>query len=74
MTNEQDAGGGLEHVANMAGLIGAVAAIVATAALGLVLTEPLTIVDAIATGEISPLVRGLAEVIYETMVSLLRYL
>jgi hypothetical protein len=39
-----------------------------------VLTEPVTIVNAIATGEISPLVRQLAEVIYKTMVGLLDYL
>jgi uncharacterized membrane protein len=74
MTNEQGADGALDRVASMAGLIGAVAAVVAATVIWLVLTEPVTIVNAIATGEISPLVRQLAEVIYKTMVGLLDYL
>ena len=74
MTNEQDAGRGFNHVATIAVLISVLAAIVATAAIGLVLTEPVTIINAADTGEISPLVRGLAQVIFETMASLFGYL
>lgn len=74
MTNEQDTDRGLNHIASIAGLIGVVAAIVAGSAIWLVLTEPVTIVNAVDTGEISPFVRQLAEVIYATMAGVLDYL
>jgi len=74
MTYEQDADRGLDHVASIAGLIGVVAAIVAAAAIRLMLTKPMAITNAVATGETSPLVRQLAEVIYKTMAGLLDYL
>ena len=74
MTNEQDAGRGLNYVASIAGPIGVGAAIVAAAAIWLVLTKPVTIAHAVDSGEIFPLVRQLAEVIYETMAGLLDYL
>ena len=74
MTNEQDPDRGLNHVASIAGLIGVVAAIVAGSAIWLVLTEPVAIVNAVDTGEISPLVRQLAAVIYATMARVIDYL
>jgi hypothetical protein len=74
MTNEHDAGRGLNRAASVAGLIGVIAALVAAAAIWLVLTEPVTIANAVDTGEISPLVRRLAAVVFETMAGLLRYL
>ena len=74
MTNEQDAGPNLNHLASIAGLIGVAAAIVAGAAIWLVLTEPVTIVNAVDTGEVSTLVRELAQVIYDAMAGLLDYL
>ena len=74
MTNEQDVDRGLNYVASIAGPIGVVAAIVAGAAIWLVLTEPLTIANAVGSGEISMLVRQLAQVIYEAMAGLLDYL
>jgi len=74
MTNEQDAGPNLNHLASIAGLIGVAAAIVAAAAIWLMLTEPLTLANAIGRGEISPLVRQFAQVIYEMMAGLLDYL
>ena len=74
MTNEHVAGPGLNRCASIAGLIGVVAAIVAAATIWLVLTEPVTVANAVGTGEISPLARQLAEVIYETMAGLLSYL
>jgi hypothetical protein len=72
--SEQAADRGFDRVASVAGLIGVVAAIVAAAAIWLVLTEPVTIANAIDTGEIAPLVHQLAEVIYRTMAGLLDYL
>jgi hypothetical protein len=74
MTNEQDADRGLDVVASVTVLIGLVAAIVAAAAIWLLLTEPVTLADAVDTGEIFPLVRQLAEVIYTAMAGLLHYL
>ena len=62
------------HIASMAGLIGVAAAIVAAVAVWLVLTEPVTIANAVDTGEIAPLVRLLAKAIYEAMAGLLDYL
>ena len=73
MTNEH-ADRVLNQVTSVAGLIGVVAAIVAGAAVWLVLTEPLSIANAAETGEIAPLVRQLAQVLYETMAGLLDYL
>ena len=74
MTNEQDAGPNLNHLASIAGLIGVAAAIVAGAAIWLVLTDPVTIVNAVDTGEVSTLVRQLAQVVYDAMAGLLDYL
>jgi NCAIR mutase (PurE)-related protein len=74
MTHEHDSGRGLSLVANVAGMIGVVAAIIAAAVIWLVLTEPVTIVNAVDAGEISPLVSQLAEVIYKTVIGLLDYL
>jgi hypothetical protein len=74
MTHEQDADRGLNHVASIAALIGVAAAIAAGSAIWLVLTEPVTIVNAVHTGEISTLVRQLAQVFYEAMAGLLDYL
>ena len=74
MTNEQVTDSGLNTVASLVGLIGIVAAIVAAAAIWLVLTDPITVASAADTGEIFPLVRQLAEVIYKTMAGLLAYL
>lgn len=65
---------GLSRVASVAVLIGIVAAVVAAAAIWLVLTDPVTIANAVDTGEISPLVRQLAEVIYNALAGLLNYL
>ena len=74
MTNEPDVDRGLNHVARIAGLVAVTAVFVAAAAIRLLLTEPMTIAAAVDTGEISPLLRQLAEVVYKTMADLLDYL
>jgi hypothetical protein len=74
MTDELDAARGLNRAAGVASIVGVVAALVAAAAIWLVLTDPVTIANAVDTGEISPLVRRRAAVVYEAMASLLRYL
>lgn len=55
-------------------LIGLVAAVMAGATIWLLLTDPVTVANAIDTGEISPLVRQLAEVLYNALSGLLEYL
>jgi len=69
---DPDASG--SRVASVAVLIGMVAAIVAGATIWLVLTDPVTVATAVETGEVSPLVRQLADVLYNAIVGLLDYL
>ena len=65
---------GTDRVTSVAVLIGIVAAIVASATIWLVLTDPVTVANAVNEGEISPLVRQLADIIYKALAGLLDYL
>ena len=65
---------GADRVTSVAVLIGVVAAIVASATIWLVLTDPVTVANAVNEGEISPLVRQLADIIYKALAGLLDYL
>ncbi|MPY88436.1 MAG: hypothetical protein GEU99_10970 [Luteitalea sp.] len=47
---------------------------VAGATIWLVLTDPVTVADSVAKGDVSPLARALAQVLYDAMRSLLEYL
>ena len=49
-------------------------AIVAAATIWLTLTDPVTVADAVDTGQVSPLVRQLASVLYGALSGLLKYL
>ena len=69
-----NADGRVGHVISVAVLIGVVAAVIAAATIWLLLTDPVTVANAVDQGEISPLVRQLAEVIYNALASLLDYL
>jgi len=62
------------RVASVAMLIGVLASVVAAATIWLLLTDPITVATAVETGEVSPLVRQLADVIYNAIVGLLDYL
>jgi len=64
----------VERVTSVAVLIGIVAAIVASATIWLVLTDPVTVANAVNEGEVSPLVRQLADIIYRALSGLLDYL
>jgi hypothetical protein len=61
-------------IASIAVLIGVSAAIIAGATIWLMLTDPITVANAVDEGEITPLVRSLAEVIYDALARLLDYL
>jgi hypothetical protein len=65
---------GLDRVTSVGVLIGVVAAIIAGATIWLLITDPVTVANAIEEGEISPLARRLAEVLYSAIAGLLAYL
>jgi flagellar basal body-associated protein FliL len=63
-----------DRVISIGVLIGVVAAVIAGATIWLLLTDPVTVANAVDTGELSPLVTQLAEVIYNALSGLLQYL
>ena len=62
------------RAASVAGLVAVLAAVVAGATIWLVLTDPVTVATAVDEGEVSPLVRQLAQVLYNAVAGLLEYL
>jgi hypothetical protein len=56
------------------GTLAVVSAIVAGATIWLTLTDPVTVADAVDTGQVSPLVKQLASVLYGALAGLLKYL
>jgi len=56
------------------GVVGILAATLAGATIWLLLTDPVTVADAVAQGEVSPLVRALAGALYEAFRDILKYL
>jgi hypothetical protein len=71
---DRDADTGFGRAASVGGLVAVLAAIVAGATIWLVLTDPVTVATAVDEGEISPLVRQLAQVLYNAVAGLLDYL
>ena len=63
-----------DRLVSVAVLVGAVAAVIAGATIWLLLSDPVTVASAIDEGEISPLVRQLADVVVSVIVALLNYL
>jgi hypothetical protein len=59
---------------SLVGLVGILAVVIAGATIWLLLTDPVTVAESVDTGEVSPLVRSLAGVLYQALVGLLRYL
>ena len=79
MTTEElapnvDPESGINRITSVAIVIGVLAAIVAGATIWLVLTDPVAVLDAVDAGQISPLVRQLADIIYNALSGLLDYL
>ena len=56
------------------GMIAVVAAVLATATIWLVLTDPVTVATSVNEGDVSPLVRQLASAVFEALKGLLKYL
>ena len=56
------------------GVVALVAATLAGATIWLILTDPVTVADAVNEGNVSPLVRALAGAVYDALKGILRYL
>jgi len=65
---------GVDRVTSVVVLIGVLAAVVAGATIWLLLTDPVTVANAVEEGQISHLVRQLADIIYNALAGLLDYL
>ncbi len=59
---------------SIVGVVGVLAVTVAGATIWLLLTDPVTVADAVNEQDLTPLVRELAAVIYEAIQRLIRYL
>jgi hypothetical protein len=59
---------------SLVGVVGVMAVALAGATIWLLLTQPVTVIDAVAQGEVSPLVRALGAALYEAFQGLLKYL
>lgn len=56
------------------GTIALVAAVMASAAIWLVFTDPVTVANSVNEGDVSPLIREIASAVYEALKGLLKYL
>jgi hypothetical protein len=56
------------------GAIAVLSIVLAAATIWLFLTNPMTVVNAVNDGEITPLVRSLAQVLFEALRGILKYL
>jgi hypothetical protein len=56
------------------GTVALVSAVLASATIWLLVTDPVTVADAIDQGQVSPLVRELAGVLYQAFQGILKYL
>jgi hypothetical protein len=74
LPSDRDADSGIGRAASVAGLVAILAAVIAGATIWLMLTDPVTVANAVDEGEISPLVRQLAQVLYNAVAGLLQYL
>jgi hypothetical protein len=72
--DDPDPDRGLDRVTSLGVVIGIASAVVAGATIWLVVTDPVTVASAIESGEVSPLVKRLAEVLYDAIAGLLAYL
>ena len=72
-TVQRGLGGGVGKVVTVAVLVASIATIIAGATIWLLLTDPVAVANAVETGEVSPLVRQLAVVLYDALIGLLGY-
>ncbi len=56
------------------GAVAVIAATLAAATIWLLLTDPVTVADAVKDGQVTPLVRALAGVLYDAVKGILKYI
>ena len=59
---------------SLVGVVGLMAVTLAVATIWLLLTDPVTVADAVSERDITPLVRELASALYAALLNLLKYL
>jgi len=59
---------------SLAAVIGLVATALAGATIWLLVTQPVTVADAVASGEVSPLMKALAGALYSALAGIVKYL
>jgi hypothetical protein len=59
---------------SLAAVIGLIATALAAATVWLLMTQPVTVADAVASGEVSPVMRALAGALYEALAGIVKYL
>jgi hypothetical protein len=59
---------------SLLGVVGVVAIAMAGATIWLLVTQPVTVADAVAQGEISPLVKAIGAALFDALQGLLKYL
>ena len=59
---------------SVAGVVGVLAATLAAATIWLLLTDPVTVADAVSEQDVPPFVRQLVNVIFQVLRQLVRYL
>jgi hypothetical protein len=59
---------------SLVGVVGIIAVALAGATIWLLITQPVTVADAVAQGEVSPLAKALAGALYDALQGILKYL
>ena len=59
---------------SLAAVIGVIATTLAAATIWLLVTQPVTVADAVATGEVSPVMKAIAGALYGALAGIVKYL
>ncbi|MEX1127618.1 MAG: hypothetical protein WD227_14145 [Vicinamibacterales bacterium] len=59
---------------SLAAVIGLIATTLAGATIWLLVTQPVTVADAVATGEVSPVMKAIAGALYEALAGIVKYM
>jgi hypothetical protein len=59
---------------SLAAVIGLIATALAGAMIWLLVTQPVAVADAVATGEVSPVMKAIAGALYDALAGIVKYL
>lgn len=59
---------------SLAAVVGLIAMALAGATIWLLVTQPVTVADAVATGEVSPIMRALGAALYDALAGIVKWL